>query len=144
MVLFALGHYYEKERDLEFIESLYRPFIRKAADFLLFYRDLATKLPLESYDLWEERRGGFTFTAAAVYAGLMAAGKFARLFGHTQIAHQYEQAAKEMRRAMLRHLFDPGLGRFIRGSLPGWGPTCPRPYPGKQSLWPIWPWRFFR
>ncbi|MGI6557957.1 MAG: glycoside hydrolase family 15 protein [Limnochordia bacterium] len=115
LVLFALGHYYEKERDLEFIESLYRPFIRQAADFLFYYRDLATKLPLESYDLWEERRGIFTFTTAAVYAGLMAAGKFARLFGHVQIAHQYEQAAKEMRRAMIRYLFDPRLGRFIRG-----------------------------
>ncbi len=37
-------------------------------------------LPKESFDLWEERRGIFTFTTAATLAGLNAAAKLGHVF----------------------------------------------------------------
>ncbi|HLT58978.1 MAG TPA: glycoside hydrolase family 15 protein [Limnochordales bacterium] len=117
LVLWALGKFFDRERDLEFIESLYDPLIKPAADFLAAYRDGSTGLPLDSYDLWEERRGVFTFTAAAVCAGLLAAARFARLWGETDRVERYRRAAEEVRAAVERHLYSPGEGRFLRGLL---------------------------
>jgi len=115
LVLFALWHHYQVERDLDFVEGLYATLIKPAADFLCSYRDPATGLPLESYDLWEERRGVFTFTAAAVWAGLRAARRFARLFGDWDAYHKYKLAAKELKQAILTHLWNDASGRFARG-----------------------------
>lgn len=115
LVLFALWHFYERERDLDFVESLYAPLIKPAADFMVNYRDRKTGLPLESYDLWEERRGVFTFTASAVWAGLRAAAGFARLFGDDEGEEKYQRAAQEVRDGVLEHLWVEKLGRFARG-----------------------------
>ncbi|WP_227764970.1 glycoside hydrolase family 15 protein [Zhaonella formicivorans] len=115
LVLISLWHYYVWYKDFEFIDTLYKPLIRKAAEFMVDYREPATGLPKESYDLWEERRGVFTFTASAVYGGLMAAANFAKLFGDFYLSDKYEQAAEEMRGAILKHLYSPELGRFLRG-----------------------------
>lgn len=115
LVLFALWHYYQHERNLEFVEELYEPLVRPAADFLVTFRDACTGLPFSSFDLWEERRGVFTFTAASVYAGLRAASKFSRLFGDYALAEKYEETANEIKQRMLVYLYDDDLGRFIRG-----------------------------
>lgn len=115
LILFALWHFYEWEHDLEFVESLYRPFIRKAADFLVSFRHPELKLPLASYDLWEERRGIFSFTTASVYGGLRAAANIAQLLGDTKRHNKYLNTAEEVKDAMLTHLYDKKLGRFIRG-----------------------------
>lgn len=115
LVLFALWHFYEREHDLGFIESLYASLIKPAGDFMAHYRDRRTGLPLESYDLWEERRGVFTFTASAVWAGLMAASRFARLFGEEDDAAKYSRAAAEVRAGILEHLWVEKLDRFARG-----------------------------
>ncbi|AZR72252.1 glycoside hydrolase family 15 [Anoxybacter fermentans] len=115
LILFALWHFYEWFHDLEFVESLYQPLIKKAADFMVDYRHPGLKLPLMSYDLWEERRGIFTFTAASVYGGLIAAANFAKLLGDLKRYNRYAQAASEVKEAILTHLYDQKLGRFIRG-----------------------------
>ncbi|MBO2521019.1 MAG: glycoside hydrolase family 15 [Firmicutes bacterium] len=115
LVLHALWHFFERERDLDFVESLYASLIKPAGDFMVHYRDLRTGLPLESYDLWEERRGVFTFTASAVWAGLMAASRFARLFGEEEDAAKYSRAAAEVRAGILEHLWVEKLDRFARG-----------------------------
>jgi len=115
LVLWALGEFYKIERDLEFIDSLYEPLIRPAADFLVRYRDPRTGLPLDSHDLWEERRGVFVFTAAAVQAGLRAAAMLAGLLGERDAAAQYQAVAEQMKEAIERHFFSPEHGRFLRG-----------------------------
>ena len=86
LVLWALWEYYRRERDLEFVLGHYHDLVRPAANFLRNYVDEGLHLPVESFDLWEERRGIFTFTTAAVYAGLMAAGNLAQLFGQPVVA----------------------------------------------------------
>ncbi|MEW6424969.1 MAG: glycoside hydrolase family 15 protein [Bacillota bacterium] len=115
LVLWALGHNYELYKGFEFIKSLYSPLIIPAADFLERYRDSRTGLPLQSYDLWEERRGIFTFTAAAVYGGLRAAVYFARLFGDEVRAGRWELAARQLKAAICKLLYSYDLDRFIRG-----------------------------
>jgi GH15 family glucan-1,4-alpha-glucosidase len=113
-VLWALGRHYALDHDLEFIDTVYDALVEPAAEFLCAYRDPATGLPRPSYDLWEERQGVFTYTAASVYGGLVASATLGDLFGHKS-TQRWREAAEEVRTALLRHLYDQTLGRFIRG-----------------------------
>lgn len=115
LVLHALWKHYQQYTDLEFITSLYSSFIKRAADWMVSYRDKATGLPAPTYDLWEERRGIWSFTVAATWAGLTAAAGFAEIFGERKAAAQYAQAANEIKEAALKHLWDAGNNRFLRG-----------------------------
>lgn len=114
LVVWALWKHFQRYRDLESIKPLYGRLVRKAADFMLGYREPHTGLPAPSYDLWEERRGILSFTCASVYAGLRAAAEFARSFGEARVAHRYDEAAAEIRAAMDAYLWRPELGRFAR------------------------------
>ncbi|MGH2499565.1 MAG: glycoside hydrolase family 15 protein [Candidatus Limnocylindria bacterium] len=113
--LWALWKHYDRHRDIEFVRPLYRRLVRAAADFLVAYRDPATKLPRPSFDLWEERRGVHAFTLAAVWAGLIAASRFAAAFGQREHTDRYLIAAEELKVAALQHLYDEERGRFVRG-----------------------------
>ena len=115
LVIYSLWDYYLRTKNLEFIKKLYNPLIKKAADFMLKYMDKKTGLPRESYDLWEERQGIFTFTCSTVYAGLVCASEFASLLGHDKKALAYKNAAGKLKQSMLDLLFDKGTGRFLRG-----------------------------
>ena len=114
LVLIALWKHFEVSRDLEFIEQLYNPLIKKAALFLMGYRDVSTGLPKPSYDLWEERFGVHTFTASSVYGGLMAAANFARLLGKKMSQKNFEHTAEEMRRSIVKHLWNDERGAFCK------------------------------
>lgn len=114
LVIWALWNHYQCFRDLEFIKPLYKPLIKRAADFMMNYLDAATGLPLPSYDLWEERRGVLTFTVSTVYGGLMAAANFAEAFGETDLAQGYRAGAAKMRQGMDTYLFMKSEGRFAR------------------------------
>ena len=114
LVLFSLWNHYDQVRDIEFVSPLYESLVCKAADFMVRYRDPKTKLPLPSYDLWEERRGVSTFTASAVCGGLLAASRFAKTFGDSERAQRYEVAATEVKAALLKHLYDKKEKRFLK------------------------------
>ncbi len=113
-VVAMLWEHYELHRDLEFIESLYNPFIEPAAEFMVEYIDAATGLPQASYDLWEEKYGISTYTASVTYAGLMAASRFAMMLGKEDSARTYQAVAERMQRAILTHLYDKDLGMFVK------------------------------
>lgn len=114
LVIWALWNHFKLYKDIEFIKPLYKALIKNAADFMMNYRDTKTRLPLPSYDLWEERRGICTFTVAAVYGGLTAAANFAAAFGENEIADEYRLGAKEMRLAMDKYLYMEDKQRFCR------------------------------
>lgn len=113
VVLHELWSHYDKSRDIEFVEELYDSLIRKAADFLIGYRNSQTGLPKASYDLWEEKVGVHTYTAASVYGGLTSAAKIARLLGKTGQARQCDSAAQKIKQAMVDNLTQDG--HFIKG-----------------------------
>jgi GH15 family glucan-1,4-alpha-glucosidase len=114
LVVWALWRHFQRYRDIHTVKPLYGRLIRKAAEFMIRYREPHTGLPRPSYDLWEERRGILTFTCAAVYGGLVAAGEFSHAFGDTEHAERYLGAAREIREGMDRYLWRPELGRFAR------------------------------
>jgi len=114
LVVWALLNHFVIYRDIEFIKPLYRPFIKRAADFMCKYRDGHTGLPDISYDLWEERRGILSFTVGAVFGGLTAASLFCSIFGEDDRSAHYRQVAAEIRDAASRYLWRENLNRFCR------------------------------
>lgn len=108
ITLVTLGEHYRITRDVEFIEQLYNPYIKRVADFLVKYRDKHTGLPLPSYDLWEEHLGTFTYTSCVVYAGLKHAAEFARMLGKEVAYKRWDTAAEEVKNGILTHLVQPG------------------------------------
>ncbi|HEX6179560.1 MAG TPA: glycoside hydrolase family 15 protein, partial [Thermoanaerobaculia bacterium] len=115
LVVWLIGRHYERTRDLELLRSIYDRLVVRPAEFLVRYRDPDTKLPLPSFDMWEERQGVFTFTCSAVYAGLTAAAEIANIFNDQDRHTRFSAAAAEVRDAMVRHLWIEEEGRFARG-----------------------------
>jgi GH15 family glucan-1,4-alpha-glucosidase len=109
-----LHRHYQNARDLEFIESLYNPFVEPAADFMANYIDVETGLPSGSYDLWEEKYGSSTYTAASVFGALSAAADLSALLGKRDRAKKYRDRATLIKKAILEHLFDIETGAFIK------------------------------
>ncbi len=114
LILWALWIHYENSKNIEFIRPLYDKLIKKSADFMASNRDPDTKLPIPSYDLWEERFGVHTYTVAAVIAGLRAAANFARLFLDASLAEKYEKTSEEIKVGLTKHLYHNGLKRYAR------------------------------
>ena len=117
LVLYALWRHFQKYRDIEFIESVPN-LILKTTEFLLDYLDPDTGLPRPCFDLWEERWGVFTWTAATVYAALNAAAKFRRVIYDRERYETLSRAAANLREAMLKRLYDPESNRFIKAVYP--------------------------
>ena len=115
LVLWALWAHYQKGQDIELVLQLAPSLIVPAAEFLAGYVYPHLGLPRETYDLWEERRGVHTWTASAVVGGLEAAAQLVMLLGEEAKAQRYFQAAKRIREGILSHMYDPALGRFVRG-----------------------------
>ena len=114
LILWALWEHWLVTKDLDFIESIYNSFIRKAAMFLSSHRDTYSGLPKPSYNLWEEKFGVHTYTAATVYAGLTAAARFAEILGKERSEHNFDRIAEDMRLAIIKHLYNPEDGSFYR------------------------------
>jgi len=117
LVIWAIWNHYLIHRDIEAIRPFYSPFVERAADFLLAFRDDKTGLPLPSFDLWEERRGIFTYTTATVIGGLKAAAGLASLFHEEERAGAYTSGAQEVQAALDRHLYCAREGRYAHGIL---------------------------
>lgn len=114
LVLHALWKHFQKYRDLEFISRIYPRLVVKASEFLQSYRDTQTGLPKPSFDLWEEQAGTFTSTVACVCSALSSAAKFAKVFYNSKRQEELNAVVGEMKEAVLRKLYDPKLGRFIK------------------------------
>ncbi len=114
LVLHALWKYYEKTKEIEFIEQHYADFIHRAGMFLADYIDKETGLPKESYDLWEEKFGSSTFTASTVYAGLVAAAAFADLLGKHSYGHYFTTTAESVKNSIIEHLYVPEINSFCK------------------------------
>ncbi len=130
LVVWSFDQHFKRYGDRDFAAPLYRRLIRPAADFMADFRHPRTRLPLASWDIWEERRGTHIFTTAAVIAALRAASELAEEFGDAADAARYLQASEEVKAALLTHFWDPEADSFARmvttdadGTLT-WDMTC--------------------
>ncbi|MEM8494599.1 MAG: glycoside hydrolase family 15 protein, partial [Planctomycetota bacterium] len=114
LVLWALWRHYQRSPEIGFVRRKWSTLIQPAADFMVQYRDPTTKLPLPSYDLWEERYGVHAFTVATVVAGLRAAAHFAHRFDQPGPRNRYNAAADEITEAFVQHFWSETHDRFFR------------------------------
>jgi GH15 family glucan-1,4-alpha-glucosidase len=115
LVLDALWKHYLQHGNKEYLQNLFQPFVRRAAGFIAGFIDDKTGLPKESYDIWEEKLGIYTFTAATVYAGLRAAANFEKEFGSQKEKERYLKIAQRLQKSILKYLYDPEKKYFIKG-----------------------------
>jgi len=116
IVVYMLGEYYEATKDTDFLESMYRTFIRPCANFMADFRDHRTQLPHASYDLWEEKFLTSTYTTALVYRALLSAADLADVFEFPDDAVWWRQAAEEIANGC-SVLFDETRGALRKGFL---------------------------
>lgn len=114
ILLIGLWEHYVRAKDLEFIESIYNSLIKKAADFVIRYKDVHTDLPLPSYDLWEEKYGISTFTTSVVYGALMSAGHFAKTLGKEEDVQRFYSEAESFRKSMMLTLWNENEKSFFK------------------------------
>ena len=138
LVLYAMWKHFLVEQDFEMLQGLFEDFIKKAAQFLVDFREDATGLPLPSYDPWEEHRGIFTYTTATTIAGLHAAAQIAHMLGHHRHSESYQAAADEMKQAFLFHLFDEKEQRFVKKIKLQNGQTIERDLTPDASIAVVW------
>jgi len=112
--LVALWNHYENFASLEFIYELYPHFVRKAGYFLGEFMDKVMGLPLPTYDLWEEQRGIFSYTASCTFAGLIAAAKLAEATANYDDAFFFTKKAELLRKAIVKYLYCEEAGRFLK------------------------------
>lgn len=111
-ILWGMMEHYRATGARDFLLRAW-PTLKKGASFLLSFLDPETGLPAPSYDLWEERKGEHAYSAAAVWAGLMAAAAAARELGREE-AEEWERAAVELRRRILQVYLLPEEKRYAR------------------------------
>ncbi|ARM76675.1 glycoside hydrolase family 15 protein [Acidianus manzaensis] len=112
-VIWAFWNYFLKSRDYAMLKDVYHV-IRNAANFMTDFRDEKLKLPLESYDLWEEKLGVHTYTVASVYAGLKAASNFANMVGDEENKKKWNDTAEEVKNSLREYMFDKERGVFYK------------------------------
>ena len=114
-VVAAAWHHLERGADPDGFLELW-PMVMKAANFLVEFRDESTGLPAPSFDLWEERFGIHAYSSAAVADALDGAAHVAETLGKDY--PRWRVVSQEIRQAVLDHLWDPKLGRFVRSLAP--------------------------
>lgn len=107
----------------DFARSVW-PGVERAAEWLIGNLDPANGLPAPAVDLWEERVAQHTYSAAAVFGGLMGAAELAGLIGAPAAAARYRAAAEALRRNILEQCVRDGS--LLRGrNLEVGGPSGP-------------------
>ncbi len=114
LIIWALWEHHKMYPETVLAHDLYEKLVVRCADFMVSFRDDATKLPNPSWNLWEDRLGVHTFTCATVVAGLRAAAHFANQFNESEKAATYEHVATDMVAAMREHLYSDERGHFLR------------------------------
>lgn len=100
---------------LEIAQKYFHPLILPIANFLCEFRNPETKLPLPSYDPWEEHAGIWTYTTSTVIAGLRAAAQISKWTGHKNHAEKFQKAANETLKALKENLWNNHEKRLFKG-----------------------------
>jgi len=111
--IYAVHVHWLETGDVRELSSLYEPLVKPAADFLAAFLD--GSLPKPSFDLWEERKGVYTYSCASAFSGLRSASAIASILGDEERAGRWGRAALSVQETAVSKLYDPTLGRFRRG-----------------------------
>ncbi len=106
--IYAVYVHWLENRDVNELSSLYEPLVKPAADFLMKFLDAG--LPRPSFDLWEERKGVYTYSCATVFSGLGSAASIAMALGDDVSADRWSKASLRLRETAVRKLYDASGG----------------------------------
>ncbi|MCA1634076.1 MAG: glycoside hydrolase family 15 protein [Acidobacteria bacterium] len=119
LVLWALAEHCRLYDEADLLGEVYESLVARGADWMVEYRDGRTKLPLPSWDLWEERWGTHLWTCAAAVGGLRGAASLAERYGAAKKdAARWRAVADEIAGAIDRHFWSDELGRYVRSLVP--------------------------
>jgi GH15 family glucan-1,4-alpha-glucosidase len=114
LVVWSFACHFARFKSRALAEKLYPELIRPAAEFLVRHRDAKTKLPLPSWDIWEERRGIHLYTTSVVIAALRRVAELAKAIGDEKRAASFAEAAEETAEGLVAHFWDDEQQRFAR------------------------------
>jgi GH15 family glucan-1,4-alpha-glucosidase len=118
LVLHALWRHFQKYRDIEFISSVYPRLVVKTAEFMQSYREKETGLPKATFDMWEEKAGTYTSTAACICTALSSAARFAKVFFNSKRQEELNTVVASMKEAISTQMYDTRLERYVKALLP--------------------------
>ncbi|HET9950936.1 MAG TPA: hypothetical protein VFS09_03985 [Candidatus Eisenbacteria bacterium] len=116
--LWAAARHLERDRDVEFLATMWEPLLVPSAERLAGSLDAETHGLPRSLDWWNERPGIHAAAAAAVRGGLRGAARVAALLGEAARARAWSAAADRVARAMSLSLAKGASGAFRRGLQP--------------------------
>ncbi|MBC7765497.1 MAG: glycoside hydrolase [Hyphomonadaceae bacterium] len=109
-LIWGIFKHYQKVKRKLFLTGLWQT-VKSGADFLMHFMD-ENGLPKPTYDLWEERIGQHTYSAAAVCAGLLAAVEIATVL--KKDSTQWRVVANALQEKIASTLWHDEQGRFVR------------------------------
>jgi len=114
-IIYGTWEHYEFTKKIEFIEEMWSA-IKPATLYLMNNIDEETGLPKPSYDLWEERFGEHTYTAASVSAALRYSANMAEEMNvDLPLAELWREASTNIVKAIEKNLWSEEERRFLRG-----------------------------
>lgn len=114
-IIYGAWEHFEYTRKLSFLEEIWSS-VKQAAIYLMNHLDADTGLPVASYDLWEERFGEHTYSAAAVVGALRCAAFIAEeLKVDIPLANLWKKEAEKIKDNILEKLWNEDDKRFLRG-----------------------------
>ena len=123
-IIWGILSHYRYTSNMAFLERMWTT-IEKAVNFLTSFLDKETGLPNPSYDLWEERYGEHTYSAAAVYGGITAGVQIGRLLGkNEQMLVNWDGYARTIKVSIDTRLWNSEKECFLRSvktKLNPWG-----------------------
>lgn len=109
--------YYQHTKDLNWLKTKWES-VKRANDYLTSYIE-DKNLISPCRDLWELHTDKtWTFSNAAVYAGLNDGAKMAELVGDNTAKMKYQGYADRLKKSMIENLWDENSQYYIRGINP--------------------------
>jgi oligosaccharide amylase len=113
-VLWGMWQHYLIDRNPNFLQEVW-DYVAHSMKFVYTFLDPETGLPKPSMDLWEERLGVHTYSAAALWGGITGAVNIAQTMGRVEEQEKWQQLANELHSTILHRMWDTYRGRFLRG-----------------------------
>lgn len=114
-LIYGIKEHYDYNKKIIFLEEMWET-VKRGAEFLVNNIDEETGLPNASYDLWEERIGEHTYSAASVVGALKASEYIANELQVVEpFAEKWAKKSDEIKNAIIEKLWNEEEKRFFRG-----------------------------
>lgn len=112
-ILWGMWEYYKETKDIDFLKQVWKT-VKKGAEFLVGFRENQNNLPLNSFDLWEERIGQHAYSCAAVYGGLIGASSIAKELGYEKLGLKWNIVAQKIKNSIERLFWSEKNQQYYR------------------------------